>query len=272
MIQVEMALSFNSIEDINELEGTFTIGIFLDVTWQDQYISWNVSECPGVYFAYIPQAWVWIPDITLYNAATNFHNSMTNVPLFANPNYMWQSRPGIISSVCEMNFKDFPFDTQVCTLIFGSFMWDMGIGGLNLSVGESTINEDTFVSTSWKVVDITTERKVELIWGYKYSLVYYDVYLQRYSVYYWSTAILPNLAITIVALLALWIADINSRLGVAITAMLAIIAVMVSTVCILQYIMFVGSISYHIYCYFNSSVVCIINDTSNQGNYMVGRV
>ena len=52
--------------------------------------------------------------------------------------------------------------------------------------------------------------------------------MKRYTSYYWTSAIIPNLAVTSVALLALFINDISSRLGVAFTAMLTIIAVMVS--------------------------------------------
>ena len=102
MIQTTLSMSFQSIEDVNEIEGTLTVGIFMDVSWQDQYISWNISATPGVPFVYIPQTWVWVPDIVLYNSANDFQESMTDVPLFAQYNYMWQSRPGIITSVCTI--------------------------------------------------------------------------------------------------------------------------------------------------------------------------
>ena len=66
------------------------------------------------------------------------------------------------------------------------------------------------------------------IYGYAPRLIY-TISLRRYPSYYYASAIIPNLVITAIALLALFIDDINSRLAVAITALLAIVAVMVGT-------------------------------------------
>ena len=240
MIQVYIRLTFVSLEEINAINSFIKTSVLLDLWWDDELAFWNESLTPGAGAVRIPSDWLWSPDLQLYDAAENFEDGIVeaSVEISTSVNdylsYLSQSRAGIISSVCKMDLDLFPFDKQVCTLAFGSFTYPFGTGGMNISLAmEEPITkpgiyiEDSFKSLSWVIEDVQGYTGFEEEYGHM-AAVYYDIYLKRDSAYYYSTAIIPNLAVSIVALMSMWIADISSRLGVAITAMLAVIAVMVS--------------------------------------------
>ena len=253
MMDVAMSLQFDSIEDVDELGSQLIISVHMTVVWRDNFIYWNDSNTPGCDHIYAPEQWLWKPDITLMNAAQDFEDSMMPTDLFVTSSLdalvasqnvsgnVFQARPGIISSICKMDFTLFPFDTQVCKLTFGSNMYGSWPGGISLTFienatrgfnGPGTIMRDTFESISWEVISVTSYSSVDVrpYFG-ETTLLHWDVKLNRYTSYYYATAIAPNLAITSIALLALWISDLGSRLGLTITAMLTVVAVLVCIYC-----------------------------------------
>jgi nicotinic acetylcholine receptor, invertebrate len=242
MIQVSMRLTLVAIEEVNAVDSLLRMSVIVDMFWDDEYAFWNQTLTPGAEVVHIPPTWLWKPDIQLYDAAEPFDENLVDTEVMLTPHVddylstLQQSRPGTISSVCVMNLDRFPFDTQKCVLTFGSFMYQLETGGLNLSL--AVVDPETapgflmlpsFRSLSWQVTDISTSTGIEHEYG-SIAAVYYTLTLERDSTFYYSTAIIPNLAISIVAMLAMWIADLSSRLGVAITAMLSVVAIMVSDV------------------------------------------
>jgi hypothetical protein len=59
-----------------------------------------------------------------------------------------------------------------------------------------------------------------------YSSFEVTIQLQRYSFYYITTAIIPNILITVLAVLALWIGDYPNRLALEVTLLLTVVALL----------------------------------------------
>lgn len=234
-IKVEFALLFQSIVGIDMIAGTLTLSINIDMFWKDQLINWNSYKAGNISHVMIPSSWLWMPDIALVNSATNFIEGVTetNLKTFAN-GLIWSSNPATINPTCTFDLSLFPFDVQECELIFSSNIYT--INELNLELypynpafmdNFGLLIDDTFFSNEYKIKNIKSARQLCFTaYGYIPQLIY-TISLKRYSSYYYVSAILPNIIITIIAILALFINDISSRLGVAITALLAIVAVMV---------------------------------------------
>jgi len=234
-VTAEMAILFNNIKSIDMIAGTITVSVNLDILWFDQLLSWDADSAGSIYKVFIPQEWLWVPDITMLNAAEDFDSGVTQTDLLVHNNgLVWQSRPATISSSCMFDFSMFPFDTQTCELIFASTNYHLDQFNLELYPLDSVFmtaaglaRSSTFWSSEYDIVGITTRRELcYTIYGYVPRLIY-AITFSRYTTYYYASAILPCISITVVALLALFIDDINSRLAVAITSLLAIMAVMV---------------------------------------------
>ncbi|VDI71991.1 Hypothetical predicted protein [Mytilus galloprovincialis] len=65
----EVDISFNlyGITDINEIEQKLTTTGWLDITWQDDLLTWTPASYNGLNKLYLPQDNVWKPDVSLQN-------------------------------------------------------------------------------------------------------------------------------------------------------------------------------------------------------------
>ena len=227
---MDVALYLNNIESVNDDSGVLSLSVLIDLLWTDELICWDHTKTPGAYGATMPSSWLWNPQVTLVNAASPYSDGMSDNDLYLySTGDVYSTNTGSIYPICVFDFTNFPFDTQYCDIVFGSAYYNYK-GGVNLTLSE--INDDLFNkhisnvkatsgAVSWNFIDIYPSSSGG-------SQVQWTLVMARYTTYYWASAIIPNLAVTSVALLALFINDITSRLGVAFTAMLTIIAVMVS--------------------------------------------
>ena len=149
---------------------------------------------------------------------------------------MWYSRQGVVSFGCTFALHDFPYDRQDCPIAFNSYIY--GNNQLYYQFTQNTVPPDDynviqppvliapdFKISQFEVIGISTKRQLRVIWGFEYGFLVYTLSIKRFPQYYISNAIFPSYLITCVSVLALWIDDIGIRLSVAITGLLAIIAV-----------------------------------------------
>lgn len=100
--------------------------------WRDNYLKWNnISEYSNVSYIFIPSNMVWQPDIELYNAGSSpeLFELKGQYKLFKN-GFIQYIRPTSFAFSCSLSLDKFPFDTQMCSMIFGS--WKYPKSTLNL--------------------------------------------------------------------------------------------------------------------------------------------
>ena len=227
---MDVALYLYSIESVDDATGVISLSILVDLLWTDELLCWDHTATPGAYGATLPSSWLWNPGISLVNSATPYNAGMSDNDIYLySTGDVYSTNTGTITPICVFDFSNFPFDTQYCSITFGTAYYNYK-GGVNLTL--SNVNDDVFNkhthnirstsgAVSWNYINLYPSEGGG-------SQVQWVLEMKRYTSYYWTSAIIPNLAVTSVALLALFINDISSRLGVAFTAMLTIIAVMVS--------------------------------------------
>ncbi|XP_054944138.1 neuronal acetylcholine receptor subunit alpha-7-like [Physeter macrocephalus] len=66
-LTVYFSLSLLQIMDVDEKNQVLTTNIWLQMSWIDHYLQWNMSEYPGVKTVRFPDGQIWKPDILLYN-------------------------------------------------------------------------------------------------------------------------------------------------------------------------------------------------------------
>jgi hypothetical protein len=122
------------------------------------------------------------------------------------------------------NLKNFPFDTQTCTVEYLSSIEWVGTG---IRFDKPTIYIGPRMSpTSWQVRDtsITKEERIFNGNGSK-SVVIVTFSLRRYTSFYWVTAIIPCILIVLIAMGSLWLKDYTNRLSIGVTTMLTVVAI-----------------------------------------------
>ncbi|KAK3612319.1 hypothetical protein CHS0354_011037 [Potamilus streckersoni] len=112
------------IEFDSQMEILTTSG-FLDIYWNDCYLTWNADDYNTMNNIYIPQDSVWKPDIDLQNGVSRskgFGYSNLSVYVENNGRVNWYPY-GIWKSACNIDITYFPFDTQTCDLKFGTWTY-----------------------------------------------------------------------------------------------------------------------------------------------------
>lgn len=230
-IQLKLGLALRALNNIDQIDGTLDMNVWLRYWWKDDLLTWEPSEHDNIekvnFFTNDYDHLIWTPDIYLYNTAENpleqLDHSMAMV--YSDGNVIW-SRPGMIKSTCEFQLDDFPYDVQTCSLKFGS--WSYHKGELNLSIPEfDTLDISNFQpNQGWDLKDWTAriEEKKYNCCPEIYQNLIIDLILKRDPSYYVLNIIIPTFAtasLMIISLLIPW--DSGERISFAVTVMLSII-------------------------------------------------
>ena len=132
--------------------------------------------------------------------------------------------PSIVESLCPLNVKKFPYDSQSCKLVFGSWAYsgnDINIVYKNpygdLSMAESNVE--------WDIESITAARHVLYYpcCPEPYPDVTYYLNLNRKPNFYIINLIIPSFAITVMALLGFLLpVESGEKVSLEITVMLSL--------------------------------------------------
>ena len=101
--------------------------------WEDQYLKWEDDSAHNSHshnpdFIVIPNYLIWQPDLELYNAGSKpelFEESGQS-KLYKNGLIVY-NRPTAYTFSCKLSLEEFPFDTQICTMTFGSWKYPKAI-------------------------------------------------------------------------------------------------------------------------------------------------
>uniref|UniRef100_A0A1I8FQE3 Neur_chan_LBD domain-containing protein n=1 Tax=Macrostomum lignano TaxID=282301 RepID=A0A1I8FQE3_9PLAT len=129
--------------------------------WYDSKLTWDPDAYHGVSTLYIPSEDIWLPDIVLYKQVT----LMTKAGLQSTGKVLWEP-PAIYKSSCQIDVEFFPFDSQNCTMKFGSWTYDglqvdlRHIQQANSSepLSSALIWKTFYESTEWDVLEVPAKR------------------------------------------------------------------------------------------------------------------
>ncbi|KAK3101941.1 hypothetical protein FSP39_007526 [Pinctada imbricata] len=218
-ISIETFLT--SIVDFEELSGKFSFVAYFIIQWQDDRLRWNTSEYNGVNNTSFFQSDVWHPLITPSQSSDEFKRfgfDWMQVTFVNNGLANWV--PGdLYHSTCRPNVRLYPFDTQVCVVVF------MLHGYTNKEIHLRTINSEVNLALYsrhglWDLQN--TRTYVEFKFG---TIIEYHIEftLKRESQFYVVGLILPIATMGILNLLVFLLPpESGERVGFSITVLLAL--------------------------------------------------
>jgi hypothetical protein len=230
VVSVKVQLTMKNLVSLDSAAGSMSTAVFLDIYWRDDLLNWDPQWTDGYEFFDIDYTLLWTPDILLYNSIGKYSDQMGKPALFLSSNGdAWWDASGLLTFSCEFDTTKFPFDSQTCEAVFGSWTY----ASYELNITEAiVIVDDTFSNIAWEVQNVNGAVTQAVLWEeYPYNFAIYSFQLGRYYNHYVSNAIVPSLLVTFLSLISLWIDDAGVRLSIGITALLALIAVQVHLVC-----------------------------------------
>ncbi|XP_016143816.1 glycine receptor subunit alpha-4-like [Sinocyclocheilus grahami] len=127
-VNVTCNIFINSFGSITETPMDYRLNVFLRQQWNDPRLAYK--EYPDDSLDLDPSMLdsIWKPDLFFANEkGANFHEVTTDnklLRIFQNGNVLYSIRLTLILS-CPMDLKNFPMDTQTCTMQLESFGYTM---------------------------------------------------------------------------------------------------------------------------------------------------
>ncbi|XGW25005.1 hypothetical protein V3C99_006442 [Haemonchus contortus] len=195
----------------------------LDVSWVDHYLTWDPSEYGNIKEVRLPISNIWKPDVLLYNSVDQQFDSTwpVNAVVYHTGNVTWIP-PAVIRSSCSIDIAYFPFDSQHCSMKFGSWTYS----GFFTDLRNASVSVGTYQPNGeWEMLDLTSKRSI-----FYYECCpepYYDITftisIRRRTLYYGFNLVLPSMLISALALLGFTLpADSGEKLNLCVTIFMSL--------------------------------------------------
>ena len=231
-IDVNFDLRLTKIVKLDIKEQQLQINARVLMRWVDVNLQWNSSQYGAIDRLVVPADTFWTPDILLYNTANEESVSALDVykaSLLVDERgrVTWVS-PVTLKSSCDINVKWFPFDSQNCSLLFGSISMTKQRLQLKFYNKPKSIEafQDKFHYSSgvWKVKALTPHLRDEVYSCCKnpFSIIEFNLSLKRLPLYYVLYLVLPCLCLSLLSPFVFFVPpESGERIGFGITIVLA---------------------------------------------------
>jgi nicotinic acetylcholine receptor gamma len=124
---ISITMSLGQIVSLDEKNQILTTNVNLYLMWQDPRLIWDPMNYSGVYYIQVPANKFWLPDLSIMNAAgaTNLipiaSNQLVGIDCRGNT-YLTINLPSL-QTRCALDVKNYPFDTQKCSIVVGSWFY-----------------------------------------------------------------------------------------------------------------------------------------------------
>ena len=218
--KVEIKVFLSDVDDVDGANQNFEANVFFELRWHDPRL---VHEDPDGISR--PLTEVWHPRIQLFNQQQVWKTFPDVVGISPNGDAIYRQRVwGSFSQPLEL--RDFPFDRQVFEIQLIAFGYTSET--VEFVVDPKSRIAERFSLPDWTIVDWKVESKpIQTVPGEaKTAAVTFSFEATRRIGYFIGKVIVPLILIVAMSWVVFWIdpKEAGSQIGVAITAMLTLIA------------------------------------------------
>ena len=232
-VAVMFELMVNKIVKFDIREQFLELNALILLRWYDPQLAWNMSEWNNTDYLNVPISSLWVPDIMLYNTALEESKSPSDMyksKVLVNHigQASWASSVTLKAS-CSIDIKWFPFDSQTCTLTFGSQSYSRSRLDLTFRRQPNStqgIRGNYHVNNGdWNITKVSS-RRTENKYDFSpepFAVIEYTLDLTRLYQYYLLYLVLPCLGLVVFAPFMFYLpADSGERTGFGVTVVLAL--------------------------------------------------
>ncbi|XP_050510436.1 acetylcholine receptor subunit alpha-L1-like [Diabrotica virgifera virgifera] len=193
--------------EFNELKSSLTVYAWLRMTWNDEKLKWDPEAYGNLSVLHLAEHELWQPDIYLYNSATS-----TAVNQFGNTHFLAYSDgkvlwvpPAQLVVLCGLNLKYWPFDTQECSLKFGSWTYSGDQIDLLHYNDNAEVGLEFIISNSeWELTNAVQTRHVKYYscCAEAYPDITVNLTLNRISTSYKAIIVTPAFVVIMLTMLS----------------------------------------------------------------------
>ncbi|XP_003373609.1 acetylcholine receptor subunit beta-type unc-29 [Trichinella spiralis] len=187
--------------NLDEKNQIMHTNVWLTLKWYDFQMRWNPVNYGEIRQIRVATDKVWLPDIVLFNNADgNYEVSYhSNVVIDHDGKMLWVP-PAIYKSSCIIDVEYFPFDEQVCTLLFGSWTYNEREIILSFNDGVEGVDlQDYSFSSIWDIIEapaVLTRQK---------SRIEFRIRVRRKSLFYTVVLIIPTVLMAFLSMMVFYL-------------------------------------------------------------------
>ncbi|KAH6940067.1 hypothetical protein HPB50_024615 [Hyalomma asiaticum] len=209
----------------DEKNQVLTTIVWLDQEWFDEYLVWDPLEFGNFSNLRLPCQKIWLPDIVLYNNADDYTRGYFQTRAMIDPQgrVFWPP-PTKFRSTCPVDVTYFPFDDQVCTMKFGSWIYD----GLQVDIQNRTSEVDLvnyMPNGEWELLEARMVRNVVFYPccpDQPFPDITVVLVIRRKTLYYMYNVVLPCIMMSVLTLLVFCLPpDSGEKIALGVTVLLA---------------------------------------------------
>ncbi|PAV59885.1 hypothetical protein WR25_19795 [Diploscapter pachys] len=214
-ITIQLVLLIN----VDEKNQVMQTNVWLTIKWFDFQMKWNPVNYGDIKQIRISPDKVWLPDIVLFNNADgNYEVSfMCNVVVEHTGQMLWVP-PAIYKSSCIIDVEYFPFDEQICDLVFGSWTYNADEIKLEFVETEMIDVSEYQASSIWDLIDAPASL-VNLR-----SQAVFHVRIRRKTLFYTVVLIIPTVVMAFLSVAVFFLpTDSTEKMTLTISVLLSIV-------------------------------------------------
>ncbi|KAK2156413.1 hypothetical protein LSH36_214g04021 [Paralvinella palmiformis] len=224
VITVVLDTAVVKVLDLDEKQHVLTTNGWIYHEWHDFQLEWNPQDYGGLKRIRIPVERLWVPDIVLFNKLVVLLRVGSRYPTVKGFDlailFPWEVIPrhadesykyvvdklaivintgkviwiphARLRSYCNLDLSRFPFDTQVCSLVFGS--WSYDVRAVNVTLRNNSKVEYMIDSKEWEINSVLSKRYQ---WSYHdnemYAGIISAIKMRRTSAFYHYVFIMPTI-------------------------------------------------------------------------------
>ncbi|XP_071502901.1 neuronal acetylcholine receptor subunit alpha-10-like [Diadema antillarum] len=225
-ITVKMDIAVIGLLDMDEANQIMTANTYMTQRWRDSFLVWDPAAFWNITAIQIPIESIWRPDVILINNANdNLDGGIrwTHATVDFTGEVVWRTN-AILMSACPMNPLYFPFDTQECPLVFGS--WTFNGDQVDVIINSTVGDMSQFVGNGeWDLDGFPVQREVthKLCCAGDYPVITYTIVLQRRFLFYFFNLVIPCVLISSLVLMGFYLpSDAGEKITLTLTLLLAL--------------------------------------------------
>ncbi|XP_037010784.2 5-hydroxytryptamine receptor 3C-like [Artibeus jamaicensis] len=223
--QVNISFTVSAILEVDAQLQLLTSFLWINLIWDNPFISWNPEECVGIKKLTVSAENLWIPDIFIVEAMDMDRTPSGLSAYVSNEGRIRYDRPVRVTSICNLDIFYFPFDQQNCTFTFTSFLYtvDNLLLGMAKEVWEISNTSRDILQTQgeWEFLGINKATPRLLVGSSVYDRIIFYVAIRRRPRLYVINLLVPSSFLVAIDALSFYLpAESQNRAPFKITLLL----------------------------------------------------
>ncbi|XP_071825023.1 neuronal acetylcholine receptor subunit beta-2-like isoform X2 [Apostichopus japonicus] len=230
-VNVNIQVQIYGMLDLNEKDQTVTIASWTQLSWRDERLTWNPNDFEGVLCVVVYFDEIWTPRILLSNAMSfeglQVVSANRGTILLYCDGTVFLGTSFVQCTQCAMKFRNFPFDTQSCQLVFSPE--NQSKQQINFTASDPRM-PSSIVSNEWDFVGFSSYNNEHINTfvesdesSYISTFGIFSFQLKRDPNYYITTIVIPSTLLCLMSY-ATFLAppDSGERIGLGVSMVLGL--------------------------------------------------